>query len=285
MRFVIGPFVSAALLFGTWMPAQAQVDSREGLALRNEIYQLRAQVQALQDQVSRGGGPARAPAYAPPPQPPQYGGGGNDLLAQLLTRVDTLEDQVRQLRGRVDELQNQQQQQSADLGKRIDDLAFQVNQGGQPNPPAPQAAPPAAPPPPPPPQPGGGANRTPDTLLQEGNAALARRDYAAAEAAARQVLANRTSPRAYDANLLLAQALAGQKQYAQAAIQYDDTYNRSRKGNHAQDALLGLANSLNAINEKKASCDTLARLRTEFPQMRTDVREAANGVAQKASCR
>ena len=89
---------------------------------------------------------------------------------------------------------------------------------------------------------------------------------------------NRTSPRAYDAQFLLAQALMGQRQYSQAAIAYDDTYNRSRKGAHAPDALLGLANSLIAINEKKAACDTLAKLRTEYPSPRPDMREAIAGV-------
>ena len=52
-----------------------------------------------------------------------------------------------------------------------------------------------------------------------------------AEQAAREVLTgSRTSPRAYDAQFLLAQALLGQRQFSQAAIAYDDTYNRSRKG-------------------------------------------------------
>ena len=121
--------------------------------------------------------------------------------------------------------------------------------------------------------------------LQQGSAALARRDYQAAEQAAREVLAVRTSPRAYDAQFLLAEALAGQRQFSQAAIAFDDSYNRSRKGLHAQDALLGLANSLAAINEKKAACETLAKLRGEFPTPRPDVREAAAAAAQRAGCR
>jgi TolA-binding protein len=227
-------------------------------------------------------------------------------VAQLLTRVDALEDQVRQLRGRIDETQNQLQQQNADLGKRIDDLAFQVNpqngqasvQTGQPRPDA--GGPPNGPPPaypgqgpaatqlvaPPNVRPSAPAGpRTPESRLQEGNAALTRHDYAAAEAAAREVLANRTSPRAYDARLLLAQSLYGQRQYAQAAVTFDDAYNSSRKGSHAQEALLGLATSLTAINEKKAACDTLSRLRTEFPQPKGDVAAAASATAQKAGCR
>lgn len=290
MRFVAAPVVVATfLLAASAVPARAQVDSREGIALQNQIYQLRQELRAVQDQAARGGGSSsRPPAYAPPSQQQQYG--GNDMVAQLLTRVDALEDQVRQLRGRIDETQNQLHRQNEDLGKRIDDLTFQVtSQGGRPSSPpmsGPQGPSPVAPPlPPPPPAPRPSGPRTPENVLQEGNAALARRDYPAAEAAAREVLANRTSPRAYDARLLLAQALSGQRQYAQAAIAFDDAYNSSRKGTHAQDALLGLANSLSAINEKKAACDTLGRLRADFPQPRPDIAASAASTSQKAGCR
>jgi TolA-binding protein len=295
MRYVVAPFVVATfLLAASIAPTLAQVDSREGIALQNQIYQLRQELKAAEDQMARGGSDGRGPTYAP--APPQSG--GNDLLAQLLTRVDALEDQVRQLRGRIDETQNQLQRQNDDLGKRIDDLAFQINpQGAQqaaPQSPQPGASPPTYPsqgpaptmlvPPPaarpaPPPGP-----RTADSALQEGHAAFARHDYPAAEAAAREVLANRTSPRAYDARLLLAQALSGERQYAQAAIAFDDSFNSSRKGAHAQDALLGLANSLSAINEKKAACDTLTRLRTEFPQPRPDIAAGAVAAAKKTGC-
>jgi TolA-binding protein len=312
MRFVVTPVIMAALLLAVPCLSQvglAQVESREGITLQNQIYQLRQELKSIEDQMGRGGGTGnRAPVYAAPPQQ-QY---GNDLLAQLLTRVDALEDQVRQLRGRLDETQNQLQRQNDDLGKRIGDLGFQVNsQGGQPSgpPPVGQGQGPRPLPPPPPAQrpapPQGPATsqgatsqgatsqgattsqgpRTPEVALQEANAALARRDYPAAETAAREVLANRTSPRAYDAQLVLAQSLSGQRQYAQAAIAFDDAYNRSRKGSHAQDALLGLASSLTAINEKKAACDTLTRLRNDFPQPRPDIRDGAAATAQKAGCR
>lgn len=288
--------IGAALATG---PAIAQVDSREGIALQNEIYQLRQDLRTLQQQIASGGGGPRGPTYVAPP--PSSGNG--DLVAQLLTRVDLLEDQVRQLRGQIEETQNQLQRQGADLGKRIDDLAFQAGSSGNaaPSPgprPTSNAYPPTssgtlAPPsyaqpgpaqPPRPPPPAAPGPRTPEIALQEGNAALARHDYQRAEAAAREVLANRTSPRAYDAQLLLGEALAGERQNAQAAIAFDDAYNRSRKGAHAQDALLGLANSLAAINEKKAACDTLGRLRTEFPQPRPDIREGAAAARQRIGC-
>jgi TolA-binding protein len=298
LPFITGFTLAGALLLSPLLtqPVRAQMESREYLLLRNQIDELRHELQGVQDQVGRGGGSSLGRTAYPPPQQLQPGGG--DLVAQLLTRVEALEDQVRQLRGRIDETQNQLQRQGADLGKRIDDLAFQVNPQGAPGgglPGSPGGAGPldqganSSPPPgalalakpgtPATPKP-----RTPEMAMQEGNAALARRDYAAAEQDAREVLANRTSPRAYDAQLLLAHALSGQRQYAQAAIAFDDAYNRSRKGTHAQEALVGLASALTPINEKKAACDTLVRLHTEFPQTRPDLREGITAVSQKAGC-
>ncbi len=339
----------------------AQVESREGIALQNQMYQLQQDMQMLRSDVERGGGGGG-------------GGGGGDIAAQLLSRVQAMEEQVRQLRGRIDETQNLIARQNADLSKRLDDLTFQLNlQQGKTGalPPQASAQPPGPPPvrevaprppdavrpdqapklslapslpsvippprspppqsftfnqtpepmretPPPPPRvdqtrveparpaPGKppaaladasptavedqaalaapGGKRTPELALQEGHAALARRDYAAAEKAAREVMANRTSPRAYDGQFLLAQALSGEKQFAQAAIAYDDAYNRSHKGRHAQDALLGLAGALTAINEKKAACDTLGRLRTEFPEVRADLRDTITRTNDRAGC-
>jgi TolA-binding protein len=317
----------AALLVST-LPVSAQPLTREDIELRNQVYQLQQQVQSLQTQVAQqrqGGGSylGQSGGYAQP----QTSASGNDLVAQLLTQVQTLEGEVRDLRGRVDETQNQLKQQAADLGKRIDDLAFQIqNPGagpgssagapgapGAPGTEAPPAAegPPAAPgapqprtlspppgplgaargvPPPPPhaapPPPAAPVRLTPEQAIARGNAALGRHDYAGAEAAARDVLNNsRTSPRAYEAQYILAQALAGQRRYAQAAIAYDDTYNRNRKGAHAPEALVGLAGSLTAINEKRAACDTLAKLHSEFPQQRAEVRETAASVRQRAACK
>ncbi|NVN41892.1 hypothetical protein HUK82_15190, partial [Ameyamaea chiangmaiensis] len=54
-----------------------------------------------------------------------------DLTAQLLDRVSTLEQQVRDMRGQLDELNNQVQQQNATLGKRLDDMNFAMQNGGR----------------------------------------------------------------------------------------------------------------------------------------------------------
>ncbi|HTB46850.1 MAG TPA: hypothetical protein VK741_24750 [Acetobacteraceae bacterium] len=317
----IRSLVLAIVLLTAW-PAAAQL-TRDELAMRNQIYELQQQVQTLQQQLSNQGGRSNLgqPGYSG-----SQSSGGSDVVPQLLARVQTLEEEMRTLRGRVDQAENEVQQQGADLGKRIDDLRFQLQNGqagGAPGEAAPPGGPsfgtgyPAnglpptsgpggpiplqpgqalspppgalgsttAPPLPPAQPPGPPVRRTPELALQDGNSALARHDYPAAEASAHEVLNNfRTSPRAYEAQYLLAQALAGEHQYSQAAIAFDDTYNRNRKGSRAPDALVGLAWALTSINEKRAACDTLAKLHAEFPQERPELRDSAASAAQRAGC-
>ncbi|MBV8092064.1 MAG: tetratricopeptide repeat protein [Acetobacteraceae bacterium] len=288
---------SLFFLLGCWaaIPARAQIESREGIALQNQIYELRRDLQILQQQQYRGAPPPSSYLGSPGPRslaPQPQAGGGNEIVTQLLDRVAALEEQVRRLQGRIDETENRLQRQIQDLAKQVSDLRFQLQgasatapQAGGP-PPVPPSPPPAsaAPAPSAPPAPPGPKGpRTPELAIQEARNALARRDYPAAEAAAREVLTNnRVSPRAYDAQFLLAQALAGRKQYAQAAIAYDDAYNRSRTGTHAPDALLGLANSLGSLNEKRAACDTLIKLQAEFPNT---LRQQAEAEQQRLNCR
>ena len=54
MRSVVAPFVVATfLLAASLAPVHAQVDSREGIALQNQIYQLRQELRAAEDQMAR----------------------------------------------------------------------------------------------------------------------------------------------------------------------------------------------------------------------------------------
>ncbi len=277
-------------MLGLSKAARAQMDSREGIALQNQILELRRDLQHLRDQTGRGGG---QPAYVAPRSGGGGGGGGGEMVAQLLERVATLEDQMRGLHGRNEEMANRLARLGEDVTKQLGDMNFRLQaleSGGRGGGAAPIASPP-------PRNLGAGTGtstgpdtparmqRTPEAMMQEGNAALARRDYANAEAAAREILAIRASPRAYDAQLLLAQALAGKRDNAAAALAYDETYKRSRTGRHAQDALLGLAASLAALKENRPACDTLQTLRVEFPSPRPEIRDAANTLRQRANCR
>jgi TolA-binding protein len=291
------PLLSAA-------PVRAQMDTREGIALQNQILELRRQVEMLRNQSGGSVLGGSAPAYTAP------SGNSNDMTAQLLDRVSRLEDDVRTLNGRLDQMANALQQQHDDLAKQIGDLSFRLDNAGVPGgapggagpamaspvprlgyPPtlSPQPGPlgliPQSAVPPPPPSPPAAVRRTPEMAMQEGNAALARRDYAAAEAAAREVLAGPRGPRAIDAQFLLAQSLNGKRDYANAAVAYDDAYSRSRTGPRAQDALLGLANSLTSLGDKRAACASLDKLRAEFPSTRQDLRDPISAARARAGCR
>ena len=279
-------------LAGVTTSAWAQMDTREGIALQNQILELRRDVQTLRsDQGRSGSNSALGGSSRPAAQ-----GGGSEITTQLLDRVDRLENAIRQLNGRMDEMDNARQRQGADLAKQLGDLQFRLDNGGTPTPgrqgaatpppttgPAPaslgsipaNAVPPAGP-----------VRRTPELALQEGNAALARRDYTQAEASAREVIAvGKTTPRGYDAQFLLAQVMIGQKNYPQAAVAYGDTYDRSKQGAHAQDSLVGLAASLAAINEKRSACAALDTLKTQFPSPRADIATRASALRTASACR
>jgi TolA-binding protein len=276
-------------------PAAAQMDSREAIALQNQILQLRQEVELLR----RGGGAA---PVGPPPAAAGRGGGG-ELVGALLDRVASLEEEVRRMRGRIDELDFRNRQLGQSVEKLQGDLDFRLQQlegqggGGRPAaaaaPPRPAAAPPPAaanvPPIAAPPAAGGGGGaappRPPERAIAEGQAALGRRDFAAAEAAAREALAARGSPRAVDAQLLLADALSGRRDFAGAALAYNEAFTRGRTGPRAPEALVGLANAFTGLGNRRDACDTLADLRSNFPNLRPPLAERAAEARQRASCR
>ena len=274
-------------------PAAAQAESREGIYLQNQILQLRQDLEGLR---RSGGGPSGLAAPVP------RGGGGqapsNELLNQLLERVSGLEDEVRRMRGRVDESEFRTRQLGQTVEKLQGDVDFRFGQlentsrGNRPRGGGDSAAvaePPPTPAPAPRPAPARpaaeAAPRTPERALSEGQAALNRRDYGAAEAAAREVLAARNSPRAADAQLLLADALAGKKDNAAAALAYNDAYTRGRSGPRAPDALLGLANAFTNLGHKREACDTLDDLRGNFPNLRAPQSDRAADARRRAGCR
>jgi TolA-binding protein len=297
MKFLMAGAFGALLLAST--PSSAQMDTREGIALQNQILELRRDMQALRGDPGRGASSSSLGGRgAAVPLP-----GGSEITAQLLDRVDRLENAVRQLNGRLDEMDNARQRQGADLAKQIGDLQFRLDSGAG-GVPGRQGA--VTPPPTTGPAPaslgslplgaaaagsaaagsaGVPVKRTPELALQEGNAALARRDYAQAEANAREVIAVKGSVRAYDGQFLLAQAMSGQRNFPQAAVAYGDTYDRNKQGAHAQDSLVGLAASLAAINEKRSACAALDTLKAQYPSPRPDIAARATALRTAAACR
>jgi TolA-binding protein len=286
----------AALLLATPLalanaaPARAQAESREGIYLQNQILQLRQEL----DQVRRGGGAAVVPV-------PRGGNGGapqGELVGALLERVSTLEEETRRLRGRLEQAEFQNRTLAQQVEKLQGDIDYRLQQleggGGTPRPAAPptrgptpaQSLPPVA-------GPSGAAPaaapaavaRTPEKALADGQAALARRDYAAAETAAREALAARGSPRGYDARFLLADAEFGQRNWQDAAVAYGEAYKANAKGSRAPEALIGFGTSLANLNQKREACDAFGLVQSEYPQLRGAMKERLDAGRQRAGCR
>jgi TolA-binding protein len=262
-------------------PAHAQVETREGIALQNQILDLRRELDAIR----RGGGAVAAPS-APSRGPAASG----DLVQQLLVRVQELEEENRRLRGRLDVADNNDRQMRAEIEKLRGDLDFRLQAlergAGRPaatRPPQPgpaaQAQPaPASPAP-------SNVPRTAEKAITDGQAALARREFAVAEAAAREAIRARPGARAQDASLLLGDALMGKRDFQNAALAYDEAYSRNRQGARAPEAMIGLANAFQGFGAKREACETLDNLRSNFPNLSGPQAQRAADSRRRAQCR
>ncbi|EHL97223.1 tetratricopeptide repeat protein [Acetobacteraceae bacterium AT-5844] len=271
----------------TAAPAMAQMESREGIALQNQLLQLRQEV----EQLRRGGSSLGAAPVMPAPS--GRGGAPSELTGQLLDRVNQQDEELRRLRGRVDELDFRNRTLQQQVEKLQGDMDYRLQQlegGGG----APAGGRPAAPPasqsgslqaPSAPAASATPAPRTAERALADGQAALGRRDYAAAETAAREVVASRNNARGQDAQLLLGNALLGKRDFPNAAIAFDDAYKRNRQSGRAPEALVGLANAFIGLNAKREACETLDNLRSEFPRLSGGMAERAADARRRGGCR
>jgi TolA-binding protein len=271
------------LLLGVPGIARAQIDSREGIALQNQILQLRQEVEVL-----RRGGVSAAPA---PSRPAAGGGGSTEIVQSLLDRVQRMEEEVRSLRGRAEQAEFRERQLRERVEKLEGDIDFRLQQieGGRQGNATPPTAPPRGAPTPPTPQPPpaqpASVPRTPEQALSAGQAALGRRDFAAAEAAAREVIAARGAPRQLDAQILLGDALLGRRDFAGAAVAYDDARRRAPNGTRAPEATVGIANAFIGLNNNRDACTLLNELRSSGARLTPAVAERAGEARRRASCR
>lgn len=278
-RRMSGLLAATALLGLLPLTAYAQMTSREGIELQNQIMDLKQQL----SQVQSGGGSSSVLAPPVAQGTPQTSGASGDLVAQLVDRVNTLEEQQREMRGQIEDLTNQLKEKSASLSKQMSDMQFAAQNGGG------AAA-------------GGAAAAaasshatsssshdeaaasTPANYLKAGHDALLKRDYAGAQENAESAIAHGKGATKVDGQYLLGQSLAGQKQYRQSAVAYYDAYRSSPKGTKAPFALLGVSASLISLGDKKAACQALDKLKTEFPSAGEQVSHSASVFRKKASC-
>ena len=270
-----------ALLIGAPGPALAQIESREGIALQNQLLQLRQELDVLR----RAGAGATTSALPAPQQAasPRPSGASGDLVQSLLDRVQRMEEEVRAVRGAAEQSEFRERQLRERLEKLEGDLDFRLQQletqrqGAAPAQPARPAANSA------PAQPA--AARPPQRAIAEGQAALGRRDFTAAEAAAREVIASREASQQVNAQILLGDALMGRRDFSGAALAYDAARKRSPTGTRAPDANVGLANAFIALNSNREACEVLNALRSARPDLAGAVAQRATDARRRAQCR
>jgi TolA-binding protein len=275
------------------VPAAAQVESREAIALQNQILELRRDLEAL-----RAGGAGRLP---PPSGSGMPAGASGDVLARLVERVQALEEQVRSLRGRVDEIDNRTTQMRADLDKQRRDLEFRLDQlegraggarpaqqgQGQANGAGQRPAQ------------GGAAGGTPadggaaarpqgaDAVFTAAQTAFRANQFAESERLfrdfARQYANDRRAPEAYWG---IGQSLLNRREWAQAALAFDESFRRFPRGAFAQESLLGLGNALAGLGDRTAACEAYGRLASQFAtNMKPGIATALGPARQRANCR
>ena len=280
----IGVLLAALLIVAPGL-ALAQIESREGIALQNQVLQLRQELEALR----RAGAGATSSALPAPQQTasPRASGASGDLVQSLLERVQRMEEELRAARGAAEQAEFRERQLRERVQKLEGDLDFRLQQletqrqGAAPA----QPARPAAGNAPAQPAAAAAAPRPPQRAIADGQAALGRRDFAAAEAAAREVIASREAAQQVNAQVLLGDALMGRREFSGAAVAYDDARKRSPNGTRAPDANVGLANAFIALNSNREACDVLNALRSARPDLAGPVAERAADARRRAQCR
>lgn len=292
MRYRI-PFFAVLLLGPLAAQAQPLIQSQEGIALQDEILQLRQQLQQVESQQhSNNGGSSLGGTVSAPPAPSSSSMGTNPLLPSLLTQVQQLQSQVQTLNGQVSELQHEVQTQNAQTQQQIGDLKFQMTNGSGATPPngaaakgttatastqaaqMPQsAAAPAIP-------------SSPKEALRAALTAYEHHDYSRASTIAAHIVSqDKSAPEAYRAQYLLAQSKAAQGDVKSAAVAYYGTYNMNKTGTYAPRAMLGLASSLAALHQTQEACETIAALNSQFTSVSSGMRRDIDRVSSRAHCR
>ena len=303
LRFVFSLFVTASLLS---LPAFAQNDP----AAMERMDRLEHDIELLQRQVAQGGTPMATSSDATAAPLPANSN-------QIDVRLSAIEDQMRELRGSVEQAQNEARKASENLDKFQKDTEFRLNQAAATPVPAPVAAlaPVAA---------ADTAAAAPAPAPAEGDAASqdsndpTRGDPSKKKALPGALKSNFPTPREH---YNYAFRLLNQTQYEQAAASFDDFvakypkdalvgnayywggetyyirrdyvksadyfrqgYEAMPEGPKAADNLYKLALSLNALDRAKEGCVVLQEVVAKFKKTSTNISAKAEQELKSSTC-
>ncbi|MGB3810746.1 MAG: tol-pal system protein YbgF [Parvibaculum sp.] len=271
----------------------ARADDSDLRAVNNRLDRVERAINDMQQNYS-GGAPMRSGG--------DIGGGSSGGDTQL--RLNEIEEQMRSLTGRIEELSHRVEQTNQDLQnyKAATDLRFQDMESGAASgapaaltPPGQSgAAPAAASKPAASAAPAKVAAAAPTVTLPAGTAQvqydfaidlLKRGQFPQARDAFKQFLEQHPKdPLAGNAQYWLGETYYVQGQYKDAADSFLKGYTTYSKSSKAPDSLLKLGMTLSALGQKDAACATFGQLKEQFPQASPAVVARNKQERQKAGC-
>ncbi|MCE2510218.1 MAG: tol-pal system protein YbgF [Alphaproteobacteria bacterium] len=296
--------IGAPALFGLLLAAPVLAQSPEVGSLLDRLNRLERDLQTLQREVYRGETPpAASGSVIPAPSPADT----STQAARAELRFTELESQIRDLTGRVEEVQFELTKLNERLDRLTGDLELRLGaleRGGAPAgtetgylavpppgssppktgglPPAPATVPSALPVEEVATQ---AASLPPKEAYNHAFSLLSRREYAAAERELKAFLeAYPNDPLAGNATYWLGETHYVRNDFRQAAVTFLEGYQKDPKGTKAADNLLKLAKSLGNVGEKKEACATLDRLKKEFPDASATIKQSAVAERKRSGC-
>ena len=295
LRAVVRIAGGALLLLALAAPAGAQ-DSNDVNALQTRLQRLDRELNAVQQQVYRGGsrppqGTQATPAVAPAPTEAQ-----NAAAANLSVRINQFQSDLRSTTGQIEEINFS----VGDMRKRLDKLVSDLDtrlaalekafaerppQGTQ----VAGAATPAAARPPQakaePPKNVKLPNGTPKQQYEYAFDFLKKTDYPAAESALKQfVNAHPADPLASNAQYWLAETFFVRNNFSDAATQFLTGYQKYPNSPKAPDYLYKLGVSLSKLNKTKEACAAFARFQSEYPTAAGGLKGRVSDERQRLKC-
>jgi tol-pal system protein YbgF len=296
-------FPSALILLAVLAPVPLAAQDVDVGKLDRRVGKLESEMRAVQRKVFPGGDarffepeiPAQAPAPAPAATP------ASTPIVDLTARVDAMESSLKAMTGQIEAMEYRLRQLEDGQRRLKGDVEFRLNALENPGgtPPAadagapvaagpaasPAAARPAATAPATPPAAARPAASSPATDAAAWSAAYAKvtaRDWPGTEAAMTGFIADwPKSSRLPQARYWLGRSYAQRGQHPQAAKAFLEVYQTAPRSTPAPDALIGLANSLNAMAKPKDACQVLAEIRSVYGAKLTDTQKT--DVARQAA--
>ncbi len=286
-------------------------------AVEPRLGKLESEMRAVQRKVFPGGSPkyfqpeVQTPsAVDAPPAVPALAGAG---VSELQVRLQDVEKQLAEITGRLEQNENRTKQLEdqlskfkADVESRLTSTTAQPEAGAaatttpQPAPALPvmqkngkiiapiaTAKPPAV---------KATASKTPavstlgtgdaETAYRAAYATYAAKDYDQSEAAFKDFMSRYPQhPLASNVEFWLGRTYISKKQYGQSARSFLQGYQKYPKGEKAPDSLLGLAESLLALDKPQDACSALSELSVVYPDASASVKARQTSLRTKAKCK